>query len=153
MCLEMTIDNGETISSDLREKAERLKSVICYCHYGTNKKCSSQKRFINLKYRLGKIAQALQEIRSERLVSITQLAKIKGHSPQAIRKAIKTGRIKAFKIGKQWVVRVNEKDKTRQKQSLYLCPRSRNLLKSFLFIISPPAVWQTLDQLHLVITV
>jgi len=45
------------------------------------------------------------------LVSVSQLATIKKHSPQAIRKGIKTGRYKAFKIGSQWVVDIDATDK------------------------------------------
>lgn len=45
------------------------------------------------------------------LVSVSQLAKLKGQTPQAIRKAIKERRIKAFKVGEQWVVEINETNK------------------------------------------
>ena len=43
------------------------------------------------------------------LVSVSQLARIKGHSSQAIRKAIKKGRIKAFKVGSQWVINIRDR--------------------------------------------
>ena len=49
--------------------------------------------------------------KNNNLVSVSQLAKIRGHSPQAIRKGIKSGRYKAFKIGSQWVVDIRETDK------------------------------------------
>jgi len=51
-----------------------------------------------------------------KLVSVSQLAKIKGHSPQAIRKAIKVGRIKASKIGNQWVIKYEQIYKSDRKK-------------------------------------
>ena len=38
-------------------------------------------------------------------ITVFQLAQIRKVTPQAIRKAINEGRIKAEKIGKQWVIR------------------------------------------------
>lgn len=48
------------------------------------------------------------KIMKEYLVSVSQLAKIRGVSPQAIRKAIESGRIKARKIGQQWVINIQD---------------------------------------------
>lgn len=42
------------------------------------------------------------------LVSVSQLAKIRKVTPQAIRKAIKEKRIKARRIGKQWVINLKD---------------------------------------------
>ena len=41
-------------------------------------------------------------------VSVTQFAKLKGVSPQAIRKAILNKRIWAEKVGKQWIIGKNQ---------------------------------------------
>lgn len=45
--------------------------------------------------------------KKKRLVSVSQLAKMKGVTRQAIRKAIVEGRIKgAKKVGEQWVIQI-----------------------------------------------
>ena len=55
-----------------------------------------------------------------KLVSVSQLAIICHVTPQAIRKAIRAGRIKAFKLGKQWVVNPNEANKINTRE---ICSR------------------------------
>lgn len=49
------------------------------------------------------------EFDGKRLMSVTEFARLKQVTPQAIRKAIKYNYLhgyKAFKVGKQWVVEV-----------------------------------------------
>lgn len=45
------------------------------------------------------------------MFSVTNVAEIVGVSPQAIRKAIRCGRIKAKKVGYCWIISETELDK------------------------------------------
>lgn len=46
---------------------------------------------------------------NENFITVSQFAKRKGCSAQYIRKVIKDGRLLCGKVGKQWVIPVNEK--------------------------------------------